>query len=93
MQIVERLLRHLARGLAALRPLAQDRHERARPAHRLVIGDAGEAARDAVRPAHARVPATWGIAEYSSPPQSVTSLSPKKLSSMVSPFGSLRKIW
>src|SRR5439155_1198328 len=64
-----------------------------RPAHRLGLGDVGEAARGAARPAHARVPAAWGIAEYSSPPQSWTSLSPKKLSSMVSPLGSLRKIW
>src|SRR5206468_5598722 len=91
MEIVERLLRHLARGLRPVGPLAQRRHERARPAHRLVIGDVGEAARDAARPAPARVPATWGPGEYSSPPQSLTSLRPDKSSSMVGPCGCLRK--
>jgi hypothetical protein len=63
MEVVQGLLRHLARGVGAVDPLAQGGHEGARPAHRLVVADAGEAARGAGRVAHARVPATWGIAE------------------------------
>src|SRR5262249_26757360 len=93
MEIVERLRLHLPRRLGARRSLPERRHEGARPAHGFVITDACEAGCHVVGATHARIPAALGIAEYSSPPQSLTSLTPRKLSSMVRPFGSLRKIW
>ncbi len=93
MEIVERLLGHLAAQLARLRPLAQDGHERAGPPDRLVVAHPRKAGSGAGRMAHARASAAFGISEYISPPQSFTSFSPKKLSSIVRPFGSLRKTW
>ena len=58
MQVLDRLLRHLAPGLGAERALAQSRHQRARPAHRLVVTDVGEARGRAPGSRHARMLAT-----------------------------------
>src|SRR2546427_6095293 len=44
MEIVPRLLLHLSQGLRPVGPLAQDRHEGARPAHRLVVAHVCKAA-------------------------------------------------
>ena len=62
MEVVDRLLRHLAHGFGRIGPLAQHRHQSARAAHRLVVAHLREAA-PAARRAHARIPATWGIRE------------------------------
>jgi len=62
-EILERLGRHLAPVLRASGPLAQHGHQPARPAHRLVVADVGEAGGRARRIGHARMPATCGIFE------------------------------
>jgi hypothetical protein len=62
-QIVERLGRHLTPGLGPPGPLAQDGHQGARPADRLVVADLGEARGRAPGSGHARMLATWGIFE------------------------------
>jgi hypothetical protein len=63
-QILDRLLRHLAPGFGGRGALAQSRHEPARPVHRLVVIDSGEARARRSRLGHARMPAAaWGIFE------------------------------
>src|SRR5262249_31290244 len=63
-QVFDRLLWHLAPGLGSRGALAQSRHEPARPAHRPVVVDFGEARARRSRLGHARMPAVaWGIFE------------------------------
>ena len=54
MEVVEGFRVHLARGIRGVGALAEDGDERARPAHRVVVGDVREAA----RPCHARISVT-----------------------------------
>jgi hypothetical protein len=58
MQIIERLGRHLAPELCARGAFAQRGHQSARPPHRLVVADAGEARGRALGIGHARMLAT-----------------------------------
>jgi hypothetical protein len=57
MEVLERFRLHLARGFGVLRARAEDGDERARPAHRVVVGHVREAARRC----HARIAVAWGI--------------------------------
>src|SRR6266436_2590678 len=83
--------------LARFHPVeAQRGHVRPGPRERLLVGDAGEAARARVGSVHYAATLAFvvfffasfdedarGIFEYSSPPQSGACVMPKKLSSMV----------
>src|SRR5439155_6760596 len=57
-QVLDRLRRHLAPRFRAERALTQGGHQRARPAHRLVVTDVGEARGRAPGSGHARMLAT-----------------------------------